>query len=85
MPPVGGQLGCADWGPGGNFKVCTITCDEGLEFSEKIPRFYTCGVEGFWRPTKYPDQPFIFPACASKFIFLPFKGRKIKYFCIILK
>lgn len=66
MPPVGGQLGCADWGPGGNFKVCTIACDEGLEFSEKIPRFYTCGVEGFWRPTKIPDRPFVFPACAKK-------------------
>lgn len=68
MPPIGGQLGCADWGPGGNFKVCTITCDEGLEFAEKIPRFYTCGVEGFWRPTKNPDKPFIFPACASKIL-----------------
>ncbi|KAF8796737.1 Fibropellin-1 like protein [Argiope bruennichi] len=66
MPPIGGQLGCADWGPGGNFKVCTITCDEGKEFSEKIPRFYTCGVEGFWRPTSNPDEPFIFPACATK-------------------
>ncbi|GFW80085.1 sushi, von Willebrand factor type A, EGF and pentraxin domain-containing protein 1 [Trichonephila clavipes] len=66
MPPVGGQLGCADWGPGGNFKVCTITCDEGLEFSENIPRFYTCGVEGFWRPTRSPNEPFLFPACATK-------------------
>ncbi|KAG8179313.1 hypothetical protein JTE90_016418 [Oedothorax gibbosus] len=66
MPPIGGQLGCADWGPGGNFKVCTITCDDGLEFSEHIPRFYTCGVEGFWRPTRNPNEPFIFPACATK-------------------
>lgn len=66
MPPVGGQLGCGDWGPGGNFKVCTITCDEGLEFSEPVSRFYTCGVEGFWRPTTDPSKPFVFPACATK-------------------
>ena len=49
-PPQGGSQSCEDWGPGGRFKVCKIECQDGLRFSQKVPQFYTCGAEGFWRP-----------------------------------
>lgn len=64
--PVGGFQICKDWGAGGQFKVCEIQCNQGLRFSQEIPQFYTCGVEGFWRPTKNPNLPLIYPACSGK-------------------
>ncbi|XP_013781236.1 uncharacterized protein LOC106465521 [Limulus polyphemus] len=66
LPPVGGQRHCSDWGPNGSFKACKISCDEGLEFSQPVADFYTCGAEGFWRPTSDLGTHFIFPACAPK-------------------
>ncbi|XP_076318247.1 uncharacterized protein LOC143229580 isoform X1 [Tachypleus tridentatus] len=66
LPPVGGQHHCFDWGPGGRFKACKIFCDEGQEFSQSVADFYTCGAEGFWRPTSDPGTQLIFPACAPK-------------------
>ncbi|XP_052128948.1 sushi, von Willebrand factor type A, EGF and pentraxin domain-containing protein 1 [Frankliniella occidentalis] len=63
--PVGGKQTCKDWGAGGQFKVCEISCNSGLRFSQPVPRFYTCGAEGFWRPTDNPAMPTIYPACST--------------------
>ncbi|KAL7042588.1 hypothetical protein ACKWTF_001212 [Chironomus riparius] len=62
--PLGGSQSCKDWGAGGQFKVCEITCQSGLRFSEPVPEFYTCGAEGFWRPTSDPTKPLIYPSCS---------------------
>ncbi|KAK9881868.1 hypothetical protein WA026_018067 [Henosepilachna vigintioctopunctata] len=62
--PVGGIQTCKDWGAGGQFKVCEIACNAGLRFSQDIPKFYTCGAEGFWRPTIDPKLPMSYPACS---------------------
>lgn len=66
--PVGGTQVCKDWGAGGQFKVCEISCHSGLRFSENVPEFYTCGAEGFWRPTPTPNpaQPLVYPSCSRK-------------------
>ncbi|CAG2119816.1 unnamed protein product, partial [Medioppia subpectinata] len=64
--PVGGERECSDWGPGGRFKVCRIKCNQGLQFSQPIPKFYVCGAEGFWRPNDDTDKPLVFPSCAPK-------------------
>ncbi|XP_072154980.1 uncharacterized protein uif isoform X2 [Bemisia tabaci] len=63
--PVGGTQVCKDWGFGGQFKVCEISCKPGLKFSQPVPKFYTCGVEGFWRPTSNPALPMVYPACSA--------------------
>ncbi|XP_046990617.1 sushi, von Willebrand factor type A, EGF and pentraxin domain-containing protein 1 [Schistocerca americana] len=63
--PVGGTQLCKDWGTGGQFKVCEISCNNGLQFSQEIPKFYTCGAEGFWRPTTNPALPMVYPACST--------------------
>lgn len=47
------------------FKVCRISCKDSLEFSEKVPDFYICGAEGFWRPSNNPGMPITFPACST--------------------
>lgn len=65
--PVGGIQSCKDWGAGGQFKVCEIGCNSGLRFSQEIPLFYTCGAEGFWRPTSNPHLPLVYPACSREF------------------
>ncbi|XP_076035426.1 sushi, von Willebrand factor type A, EGF and pentraxin domain-containing protein uif [Oratosquilla oratoria] len=62
--PVGGVQRCSDWGPGSRFKVCKIECNDGLRFSTQVPDFYTCGAEGFWRPTSDPSVPLVYPSCA---------------------
>lgn len=62
--PLGGNQVCKDWGAGGQFKVCEISCHSGLRFSEEVPEFYTCGAEGFWRPTSEPSQPLVYPSCS---------------------
>ncbi|EDW33673.1 GL19677, partial [Drosophila persimilis] len=62
--PVGGSQVCKDWGAGGQFKVCEIACNAGLRFSEQVPEFYTCGAEGFWRPTREPSMPLVYPSCS---------------------
>ena len=64
--PEGGTQSCEDWGPGGRFTVCRIQCNEGMKFSQEVPKFYTCGAEGFWRPNpnEDPTSPFIYPACS---------------------
>ncbi|XP_055681349.1 sushi, von Willebrand factor type A, EGF and pentraxin domain-containing protein 1 isoform X2 [Lutzomyia longipalpis] len=62
--PLGGTQVCKDWGAGGQFKVCEIACHPGLRFSEPIPEFYTCGAEGFWRPTNDPSKPLVYPSCS---------------------
>lgn len=64
--PIGGTQTCKDWGAGGQFKVCEISCNPGLRFSQDVPKFYTCGAEGFWRPTKNPLLPMVYPACSRK-------------------
>lgn len=64
--PVGGSQICKDWGAGGQFKVCEISCNQGLRFSESVPEFYTCGAEGFWRPTPNPSQQLVYPSCSRK-------------------
>lgn len=66
--PIGGSQTCKDWGAGGQFKVCEIGCNTGLRFSEQVPEFYTCGAEGFWRPTSNPAQPLVYPSCSRKFM-----------------
>lgn len=66
--PLGGTQVCKDWGAGGQFKVCEIACHSGLRFSESVPEFYTCGADGFWRPSLNPAQPLIYPSCSCKFI-----------------
>jgi len=66
LPPSGGERVCSDWGPGGRFKICSIKCSPGLEFSVPVPDFYTCGVEGWWRPTADPGKALVFPSCAPK-------------------
>lgn len=66
-PPLRGSQKCEDWGPGSKFQVCRIECDEGMKFSHQtVPEFYTCGVEGFWRPSPNADPtiPFVYPACS---------------------
>ncbi|XP_018013808.1 sushi, von Willebrand factor type A, EGF and pentraxin domain-containing protein 1 isoform X2 [Hyalella azteca] len=63
--PVGGTQRCSNWGPGGRFKVCSIECNPGLKFSTQVPDFYTCGAEGFWRPTTDPSIPLVYPACSQ--------------------
>ena len=65
-PPEGGSQNCEDWGPGGRFKVCRISCNEDMKFSQSVPEFYTCGAEGFWRPNpnSNPTSPFVYPACS---------------------
>lgn len=35
-----------------------------LDIIFKVPDFYTCGAEGFWRPTQDPTYPLVYPACA---------------------
>ena len=55
-PPENGIQDCKDWGPGGRFKTCEISCGEGFEFSADVPKFYTCGAEGFWRPNLNPGM-----------------------------
>lgn len=67
--PVGGTQVCKDWGAGGQFKVCEISCNPGLRFSEPVPEFYTCGAEGFWRPTSNPSQPLVYPSCSCECLF----------------
>lgn len=64
--PLGGYQSCRDWGAGGQFKVCEIACRDGLRFSQAVPPFYTCGAEGFWRPTPDPTLPLVYPACSRK-------------------
>jgi hypothetical protein len=64
--PIGGTQMCKDWGSGGQFKVCEIACNAGLRFSQPVPKFYTCGAEGFWRPTSSPTLPLVYPACTGK-------------------
>jgi hypothetical protein len=61
---------CKDWGSGGQFKVCEIACNAGLRFSQPVPKFYTCGAEGFWRPTSSPNLPLVYPACTGKYEYL---------------
>ena len=68
--PIGGTQMCKDWGSGGQFKVCEIACNAGSRFSRPVPKFYTCGAEGFWRPTSSPNLPLVYPACTSKYVFL---------------
>ncbi|XP_050541159.1 sushi, von Willebrand factor type A, EGF and pentraxin domain-containing protein 1 [Daktulosphaira vitifoliae] len=63
--PIGGKQTCKDWGSGGQFKVCEISCNSGLRFSQDVPKFYTCGAEGFWRPTKNPSLLTVYPACSA--------------------
>lgn len=63
--PIGGTQICKDWGSGGQFKVCEISCNPGLKFSQEVPAFYTCGAEGFWRPTNDPSLPMVYPACSA--------------------
>ncbi|KAJ8875851.1 hypothetical protein PR048_023754 [Dryococelus australis] len=63
--PIGGTQMCKDWGSGGQFKVCEIACNPGMKFSQPIPKFYTCGAEGFWRPTTDPKMPMAYPACSG--------------------
>lgn len=63
--PIGGKQQCKDWGSGGQFKVCEISCNPGLRFSQEVPKFYTCGAEGFWRPSIDPAYPTIYPACSA--------------------
>nr|CAD7258136.1 unnamed protein product [Timema shepardi] len=63
--PIGGTQMCKDWGAGGQFKVCEIACNPGLKFSQPVPKFYTCGAEGFWRPTLSPALPMVYPACSG--------------------
>lgn len=65
IDPIGGSQTCKDWGAGGQFKVCEIACNPGLRFSQDVPKFYTCGAEGFWRPTQNPSLPMIYPACSG--------------------
>ncbi|XP_064091137.1 sushi, von Willebrand factor type A, EGF and pentraxin domain-containing protein 1-like isoform X2 [Macrobrachium nipponense] len=62
--PVGGVQRCSNWGPGGRFKVCKIECNDGLKFSTRVPDFFTCGAEGFWRPTSDPAHKLVYPACS---------------------
>lgn len=62
--PIGGTQSCKDWGAGGQFKVCEISCHPGLRFSEPVPEFYTCGAEGFWRPTPNAKQQLVYPSCS---------------------
>lgn len=64
MDPLGGTQVCKDWGAGAQFKVCQISCQPGLRFSEPVPEFYTCGAEGFWRPTSNPSQQLTYPSCS---------------------
>ena len=64
--PIGGTQVCKDWGYGGQFKVCEISCNPGLQFSESVPKFYTCGAEGSWRPTSDPSLPIVYPACSRE-------------------
>lgn len=47
--------------------MCEIACNPGLKFSEDVPEFYTCGAEGFWRPTLDPSKPLVYPSCSRKF------------------
>ncbi|XP_055635764.1 uncharacterized protein LOC129775276 isoform X1 [Toxorhynchites rutilus septentrionalis] len=62
--PIGGSQTCKDWGAGGEFKVCSISCNPRLKFSEVVPDFYTCGAEGFWRPTKDLASTLVYPSCS---------------------
>ncbi|XP_058454733.1 uncharacterized protein LOC131432461 isoform X2 [Malaya genurostris] len=62
--PIGGSQHCKDWGAGGQFKVCTISCNLGLKFSETVPEFYTCGVEGSWRPSEERNMLLVYPSCS---------------------
>jgi hypothetical protein len=66
--PLGGKQSCKDWGAGGQFKVCEIICNSGLKFSEPVPEFYTCGAEGFWRPTANLGQPLVYPSCSGNIV-----------------
>ncbi|MPC33247.1 Pentraxin-4 [Portunus trituberculatus] len=34
------------------------------EIPKMVPDFYTCGAEGFWRPTEDPTAQMVYPACA---------------------
>lgn len=64
-PPVNGQRHCSDWGPSGRFKVCSISCNSNLEFSQPVAKFYTCGAEGIWHPPSGHGSNLVFPACSG--------------------
>lgn len=64
-PPVNGQRHCSDWGPSGRFKVCSISCNPNLEFSQPVAKFYTCGAEGIWHPPSGHGSNLVFPACSG--------------------
>lgn len=78
--PVGGSQSCRDWGAGGQFKVCEIACKPGLRFSQQVPPFYTCGAEGFWRPTPDPSLQMLYPACSREY----YELKNTQYICIRL-
>ncbi|KRX15830.1 Fibropellin-1 [Trichinella nelsoni] len=61
--PKNGLSYCLNWGPDMKFEACTVRCQEGYEFSEVTPEFYTCGYDGFWRP-RYSIGEFRYPDCS---------------------
>ncbi|GAB6028275.1 hypothetical protein CHUAL_002455 [Chamberlinius hualienensis] len=65
--PLGGSQRCSSWGPKGRYKMCTIQCSEGSEFSQPVPSFYTCGPEGYWRPSLRPELPLVYPGCSRSY------------------
>lgn len=79
--PLGGYQSCRDWGAGSQFKVCEIGCSKDLGFSQPVPPFYTCGAEGFWRPTADPTLPFVYPACSRKISFI-FSDSDNSFHCV---
>lgn len=88
MDPLGGTQICKDWGAGAQFKVCQISCQPGLRFSEPVPEFYTCGAEGFWRPTSNPSQQLTYPSCSRQYFFFNryyFYLIKLLYFVYSIK
>lgn len=57
--------------------MCEIACRDSLRFSQPVPPFYTCGAEGFWRPTANPSLPLVYPACSRKILFIAFSFIRI--------
>ncbi|CAK9296951.1 unnamed protein product [Gordionus sp. m RMFG-2023] len=60
------KIECGNWGSGSNFGFCSISCEHeyNSSFSIPVPKFYTCGQEGIWRPNLDEDNP-SFPQCSG--------------------
>lgn len=64
VPPNAVQT-CNAWGPGFIYKACQLSCEAGYAFSRPVPRFYSCGRNGEWRPKAMDSLELVYPQCTK--------------------